>query len=76
MQIQIKIYNKNTDSFDTDFIDFDWKTLKNRDIFEIIQANRYLYYRKVKEYYKNNGLPYKGYLYDTFYEEQFNNLIP
>jgi hypothetical protein len=76
MQIKIHKYNKEENSFDCDFIEFEWINLKNKEKFEIIQANRYLYFKKVKEYYKNNKIPYKGYLYDTFYEEQFNNIIP
>jgi len=76
MKIRIDIYHKDSDKFDSDYIDFEWIELKNKEKFEIIQANRYLYYRKVKDYYKNNQIPYKGYLYDNFYEEQFNNLIP
>ena len=76
MKIKIISYNKDTDNFDSYYIDFDWLQLKNKSVIEVLQANRYLYYRKIKDFYKNNNIPYKDYLYDTFYEEQFNNIIP
>lgn len=76
MKVRILIYDKETDSFSSDFIQFKWINLKNKSAIEIIEANRYLYYRKIKEYYKNNKVPYADYLYDSFYEDQFNNLIP
>ncbi len=76
MKIRILIYKKEHKNFESDYIEFNWKKLKSKIIFEEIQSNRYLYFRKIKDYYKNNNIPYLNYLYDSFYEEQFNNIIP
>ena len=76
MKVQINIYNKEKKTFDKDYIEFSWVKLKKSPNFIVeVETNRYLYNKRIKDYYKEHGLPYKTYLYDNFYTEQFDNIF-
>jgi hypothetical protein len=75
MKIEILIYNKEKKIFENDSIEYKWISLKNENILDEIKANYYLYKKMINKYYKDNNIPYKKYLYDDRYEEQFNSLI-
>lgn len=74
MTVRYIVYNSEENKFEDIDFEFSWININNSDKRREIECNYYLYKKKIKDFYKEQGLKYYNELYDSFYDEQFEQL--